>query len=362
MYSHKFDDTSERIPGKFDDTSERIPGERPTPAPTPMPYPAPVPPAHNGMYPSYMQPSGRDRRLRSSYFPFFTLFTAVANVVVFVLVMYINNCPANIPSSQTCILGSTFKRMSFQPFSENPLLGPSSATLTKMGGLMTTLVVQQKEGWRLMSCVWLHAGVFHIVVNLIALLVFGIQLEKDFGFFRIGLVYLVSGLGGSLLSSLFHSNTISVGASGALFGLLGATVSELITNWSHYRSRCSQLTQLIVLTAVNLAVGLLPHVDNFAHIGGFLTGFFLGFVILMKPQFAWVSRKDLLDPSIQRPVKSRYHGYQWFLLAISTVVVIAGFAAGFYALYSNVDVNSKCSWCHYLNCLPTSAWKCDSTS
>ncbi|MCD7472949.1 Retinoblastoma-like protein 1 [Datura stramonium] len=89
------------------------------------------------------------------------------------------------------------------------------------------------------------------------------------------LVFLV--FGGSILSSRPFIRSISVGASGALFGLLGAMLSELITNWSIYTNKVCALLTLLVIVAVNLAVGILPHVDNFAHIGGFLTGFLLGF-------------------------------------------------------------------------------------
>lgn len=316
-------------------------------------------PPHNGMYPSYAAPM---RRREKHYWPIFTLTAVVACIAVFVVVMYRNNCPAHIISPSKCILQSSFKRMSFQPWKENPLLGPSSLTLQNMGGLRRDLVVKRHQGWRLMSCVWLHAGVFHLVVNMIALLVFGIQLERDFGFLRVGLVYLIAGLGGSLLSALFNSNSISVGASGALFGLLGATLSELITNWSHYRSRCSQLFQLIVVIAVNLAIGLLPRVDNFAHIGGFASGFLLGFVILMKEQYAYVRRRDLLDPNMELPVKNRFRAYQFVLFVLSLLLLIVGFGGGFVLLYTGVDAYKKCSWCHYLNCIPSSHWVCDVNS
>ncbi|XP_024400713.1 RHOMBOID-like protein 1 [Physcomitrium patens] len=318
-----------------------------------------VSPPPDGSYSSYVAtPAKRHKRC----WPIFTLGAVVANIIVLVVVMYENNCPANIGYGRKCVLGSSFKRMSFQPWSENPLLGPSSATLQKMGGLRTDLVVDQKQGWRLMSCVWLHAGVFHLLVNMIALLVFGIELERDFGFIRIGLLYLISGLGGSLLSSLFNHNAISVGASGALFGLLGATTSELITNWSRYRSRCSQLFQLIIVTGVNLAIGLLPRVDNFAHIGGFVTGFLLGFILLMKEQYRYVQRSTLLDPRMDPQHVKRFKTYQFILLLVSLLLLIAGFAGGFVALYSGVDAYNRCSWCHYLNCVPSSHWTCDSQS
>ncbi|KAE8655499.1 hypothetical protein F3Y22_tig00117026pilonHSYRG00072 [Hibiscus syriacus] len=83
--------------------------------------------------------------------------------------------------------------------------------LKKLGALDWKLVAEEKEYWRLVSCMWYHAV-------------------------RIGPLYMVSGLGGSLASALFEARkeTISVGAFGALFGLLGAMLSELITNWSNY--------------------------------------------------------------------------------------------------------------------------------
>ncbi|XP_024395107.1 RHOMBOID-like protein 2 [Physcomitrium patens] len=315
------------------------------------------PPPHNGNYPSYYAPP---RKHEKSHWPIFTLVAVVANIIVFIVVMYENNCPAKIGPGRTCVLGSSFKRMSFQPWSENPLLGPSSATLVKMGGLRTVLVVDQKEGWRLMSCVWLHAGVFHLLVNMIAVLVLGLPLEKTFGFIRVGVLYLASGLGGSLLSSLFNQNGVSVGASGALFGLLGGTISDVIINWSLYSNYCGVLLNLIILAAINLAIGLLPLVDNFAHIGGFLTGLLLGCVLLMKTQHGYVPRRDLLDPNMERPVKNRFNAFQIILFIISALVLIAGFIGGFVALYNRVDAHKKCSWCHYLNCVPSSHWTCDS--
>jgi membrane associated rhomboid family serine protease len=297
----------------------------------------------------------KERRI----FPWLVPVFVVANIVVFIVVMYENNCPDHINPQHRCVL-RWLGRFSFQPLSENPLVGPSSATLQRLGGLETSLVTTRGQGWRLMSCVWLHAGVIHILVNMVALIFIGLQLEREFGAFRIGLLYLISGLGGSLLSALFLTNEIAVGASGALFGLLGASLSEILTNWTIYKRKCGALCTLIILVAVNLALGLLPHVDNFAHIGGFLSGLLLGFVLLMKPQYGWMSRKELpLGNEIELPVKHRHKTYQYVLLVSSALLLVAGFTGAFVALYTGVDANKKCSWCHYLSCVPTAAWHCD---
>ncbi|CAK9141841.1 unnamed protein product [Ilex paraguariensis] len=191
---------------------------------------------------------------------------------------------------------------------------------------------------------------------MLSLVFIGIRLEQQFGFVRVGVIYLLSGIGGSILSSLFIQRSISVGASGALFGLLGAMLSELLTNWTIYSNKAAALFTLVVIIVVNLAVGILPHVDNFAHIGGFLTGFLLGFVLLLRPQFGWVEGQRLLADA---RMKSKYMIYQLVFVLVALILVIAGFTLGFVMLFRGENANDHCSWCHYLSCVPTSRWNCN---
>nr|AIY60706.1 rhomboid protein Lonja32412 [Lonicera japonica] len=282
----------------------------------------------------------------------------VANIAVFIVAMSINNCPKHHLGMMDKCVAKFLGRFSFEPLRENPLFGPSSSTLEKLGALEWNKVVHKHQGWRLISCMWLHAGIVHLIVNMLSLVFIGIRLEQQFGFVRIGIIYLLSGFGGSLLSALFIRNNISVGASGALFGLLGAMLSELITNWTMYSNKAAAVFTLLIIIVINLAVGILPHVDNFAHIGGFLTGFFLGFVLLPRPQFGWMERHNL--PAGIR-VKSKYKPYQYVLWVISLVLLISGFAVGLVMLFRGVNGNDHCHWCHYISCVPTSKWKCDGT-
>ncbi|CAL0324435.1 unnamed protein product [Lupinus luteus] len=270
--------------------------------------------------------------------------------------MYVNDCPKN---SVSCI-ARFLHRFSFQPFKENPLLGPSSFTLQKMGALDVNKVIHRHQGWRLITCMWLHGGVFHLLANMLGILVIGIRLEQGFGFVLVGLLFIISGFGGSLLSALFIQSNISVGASGALFGLLGGMLSELITNWSIYDNKRQALFILVVVIVINLVVGILPHVDNFAHIGGFLTGFLLGFVFFIRPQFGWVNQQYApveYSPS-QSQAKPKFKKYQCILLVLSLIILIVGLSVGLVALLRGVDANDHCSWCHYLSCIPTSKWSC----
>ncbi|CAN6235962.1 unnamed protein product [Urochloa humidicola] len=276
----------------------------------------------------------------------------IANVAVFVAIMFYNNCPRGAAGGG-CVGRGFLRRFSFQPLKENPLLGPSAATLQKYGALDWYKVVHGGQAWRLESCTWLHAGLIHLLVNMVSLIFIGVRLEQQFGFWKVGLVYLVSGFGGSVLSVLFIRKGVSVGASGALFGLLGAMLSELITNWTIYTNRFAAMVNLIIIAAINLAIGILPHVDNFAHIGGFATGFLLGFVLLMQPQFGW------LEQPFGSKSKSKYKAYQIILLLLALVLLAAGFAVGLVMVFRGENGNDHCSWCHYLTCVPTSSWKCD---
>ncbi|PNY09510.1 inactive rhomboid protein 1-like [Trifolium pratense] len=286
-------------------------------------YPPPPPPSF------YMQQPRQ-------WFSWLVPLIFIANIAMFVYSMYVNDCPAYL-NEDVCLFYEYLGRYSFQPFNENPLLGPSVRTLRLLGALEKDLVVGENEAWRFFTCMFLHAGVIHVLANMFSLLFIGVRLENEFGFHKIGILYLLSGFGGSLLSILHLRdatvpNTISVGASGALFGLLGAMLSELLTNWTIYLNKCAALTSLLLIIGLNLAVGFLPHVDNSAHIGGFLAGFFLGFVILIRPQYGYVNKK-YVPPGHDSKRKSKYKGYQYFFLILSVIVLLCGYAYGLTTLY-----------------------------
>ncbi|KAD3068233.1 hypothetical protein E3N88_36113 [Mikania micrantha] len=243
-----------------------------------------------------------------------------------------------------------------------PLKDWSSNWLVKMGALEYNKVVNKSEEWRILTCMWLHAGVFHVFANMLGLVFIGSRLEHEFGFLRIAVLYILSGIGGSVLSSLFVRTTISVGASGALFGLLGGILSELISNWTIYANVFAAISTIVFIILINIAVGVLPHVDNYAHIGGFFTGFFLGFVILIRPQFKWSNQRHV-PPGYMATTTTRtkYKTYQYILLILSLIALLVGFTIGLILLTRGVDGNNYCSWCHYLTCIPTPLWSCESS-
>eukprot|EP00979_Chaetoceros_neogracilis_P010139 scaffold2392_cov287-Chaetoceros_neogracile.AAC.2 len=118
-----------------------------------------------------------------------------------------------------------------EPFSTNPMLGPSHETLVMLGAKESTLIVQEREVWRIFSANVLHAGLIHFFLNMLALWFIGKAIEECHGSFRTMLLFVVPGIGGTILSAIFLPNMISVGASGGIFGLIGACLADIFMNW-----------------------------------------------------------------------------------------------------------------------------------
>jgi hypothetical protein len=81
------------------------------------------------------------------------------------------------------------------------------------------------------------------------------------------------------------------------------------------------LFTLLIIIVINLAIGILPHVDNFAHIGGFVVGLLLGFILLPRPQYGWLEQRRL--PAGIR-LKSKFKAYQYVLGIVSLILLIIG--------------------------------------
>lgn len=138
--------------------------------------------------------------------------------------------------------------------------GANNAYLTKSG-----------EYYRLLSSMFIHIGLLHLLFNMYALYIIGPQVESFYGKFKYFLIYILSGVSGSILSITFSSNTVSAGASGAIFGLMGA----LLYFGFFYRNYLGSVikSQIIPIIILNLVIGFsTPGIDNAAHIGGLIGG------------------------------------------------------------------------------------------
>ena len=141
-------------------------------------------------------------------------------------------------------------------------------------GARVNEAILRGELWRFITPALLHGSLPHIAFNMYALLSFGTGLERHFGHGRFLLLYLLGAFTGNVASFLFTSGSYSVGASTAIFGLLGAEAVFLIQNRKMFAGRFrSAIGNIIFLAAVNLfIIGSLPNIDNWGHIGGLLGG------------------------------------------------------------------------------------------
>jgi membrane associated rhomboid family serine protease len=150
------------------------------------------------------------------------------------------------------------------------------------------------QWWRLLTSTFLHFGLLHILFNMWALYVTGLLAERIFGSVRYLLIYLVAGIGGSLASLLWHPIVNGAGASGAIFGVLGALIAFFVKREGGVPASVikPQLTSASIFVAYSLLnAARYAGIDNAAHIGGLLCGLVMGF-LLFRPMEADRDTKD----------------------------------------------------------------------
>jgi len=139
------------------------------------------------------------------------------------------------------------------------------------------------EYWRLLTAAFVHGGLLHIAFNMWCLWSIGTLCERLFGRWQTLVIYLLTGVGGSLLSIAWASERLSVGASGAIFGIVGALLAGLkFGNLGlSGAQRAQMISSMISFSAINFALGFGflgfgANTDNMAHLGGFVTGLLIG--------------------------------------------------------------------------------------
>jgi len=157
--------------------------------------------------------------------------------------------------------------------------GPSARTLFDLGALYPPAIAQGHQYWRLITAMFLHAGLLHIALNMYALYLFGYLIENAFGAGRFLAIYFIAGFLASVTSFAFGPiGEVGVGASGAIFGLLGAWVAY------NYRRRSSalaaaQLQWALILIALNTVLAVsFRAIDWRAHLGGLVAGVAAGWL------------------------------------------------------------------------------------
>lgn len=180
--------------------------------------------------------------------------------------------------------------------------------LARLGAIVPPLIQQEGEWWRLLSAMFLHGNgtiqgtALHLAMNLIALVQLGTLYELMFGTRRLMVIYFASGIVASL-TSLYLTRGWSVGASGAIFGIMGAFIFSVLRSprWRHDRRARSVMNQVVFWSLANIAIGSqIPQIDIAAHVGGFVAGLLMG--------MAWPHRvpppppaQVVVDVGVRRP-------------------------------------------------------------
>jgi membrane associated rhomboid family serine protease len=162
-------------------------------------------------------------------------------------------------------------------FGVNPF-NPSGIGLIRMGANYGPLTVGG-EYWRLLTAGFLHGGFLHIAMNMWCLWMLGRMAEHLFGKWQTFCIYLITGVGGALLSIAYDPGRLEVGASGALFGIAGTVIAglkfgDLPISWREQRATISSVGMFVVLSLIWGASS--PNTDNMCHLGGFFSGLLLG--------------------------------------------------------------------------------------
>jgi rhomboid protease GluP len=183
-------------------------------------------------------------------------------------------------------------------------------------GMKENGAIKAGEYYRLLTAMFLHSGLTHIAFNAFALYSIGRDVERLYGTARFLAIYFLAGLGGGLLSYALSPNP-SVGASGAIFGLIGALGAFFYSTRRIFGELSrQQLGSLMFITLINFGIGLTtPRIDNFAHLGGLVVGAATG--LLLAPQLAVDARR--VPPAIMR----RGRPYGWPGAAALLALLIA---------------------------------------
>lgn len=157
------------------------------------------------------------------------------------------------------------------------------------GAMYPVEVLVDGQWYRLLSCMFLHFGIRHLGNNMLVLFFLGDNLERALGHVRYVILYLISGLGASLLSLVMMLRTgdfaVSAGASGAIFGVMGGLIYVLVRNHGQLEDLTAK--KLIFMAALSLYFGFTSTgVDNYAHLGGLLSGILLAVLLYRKKRYS----------------------------------------------------------------------------
>ncbi|ORY26257.1 hypothetical protein BCR39DRAFT_470533 [Naematelia encephala] len=319
---------------------------------------------HPGRYPVEQAIERKRRGLGGQRWPVaaWTLTVVMTAVLVFELVRNFNATGSVIalhptvnymvgPSSEVLInIGARFPpcmhlveaippTFEFECLNDTSSTPTTSCTLEEICGHGGFHGQDPNQSWRFVAPIFLHVGVIHLLLNMLAQVTAGAQIEREMGTIPFLIVYFAGGIYGFVLGGNFALPGIpSVGASGALFAINACVLVDLILHWRYEERPKLKAFFLFVEFCIGIGMGYIPFaVDGFAHLGGWAMGLLCGII---------------LYPSISETKTHRFA--IWFARLVALVLIIIAFVLTIKNFYTS-DPNASCEWCKFLSCIPTSS-------
>ncbi|KIM48285.1 hypothetical protein M413DRAFT_22809 [Hebeloma cylindrosporum] len=314
-------------------------------------------------YPLQQRIEDKKRGIGRQRYPFVVYGLTVAMLGVFIYELVLNAREQGSPISLKPVI--------------NPMLGPSSSALINVGArfppcmkfvsqvppstllgcmnntanpVTSICTVEELCGFggfpdespnqwfRFITPIFLHAGIIHILLNMLAQMTLSAQIEREMGSGGFLITYFAAGIFGNVLGGNFSLVGVpSVGASGAIFGTVAVTWVDLLAHWKYQYRPVRKLIFMTLEVLIGFAMGYIPYVDNFAHIGGFVMGLLVGAVFY---------------PVISETKRHRIIMWCFRLAAVPLAILLfVSLTRNFYTS----DPYAACSGCRYLSCIPSSA-------
>jgi len=185
------------------------------------------------------------------------------------------------------IIGVNLIAYLFSAIFSGTMIDMDLKVLVDMGALYGPLVVLKGEWWRLLSAMFLHGGMTHLLMNMVSLYIVGRGVESYFSKSAYVALYLFSGLIGGLASLMVHPQSVGIGASGAIFGLFGALAGFFLAHRKQIAAYSREfMKDFAAIIGLNLLLGFsIPSIDMSAHIGGLIAGFAGGYLLAVRPHY-----------------------------------------------------------------------------
>ncbi len=162
--------------------------------------------------------------------------------------------------------------------------------LVDLGAVYGPFVVVEGEWWRLLTAMFLHGGMTHLLMNMFSLYIIGRPMELYFSPKSYLSLYLLTGIVGGLVSIVVHPETVAIGASGAIFGVFGALSGYFFAYRRELGEHAHQfMKDFALIIGINLILGFsIPNIDVSAHAGGLVSGLIGGLIVARHPERLWI--------------------------------------------------------------------------